>query len=300
MSAPDRLEGGTNVDDQVEVWLKDMARYGRFTYTAGLRYTDNTRWGDNLAPSLGGVWEPAASFRMRANVSRGFRAPSFKETGWQFGNPAFGYTIVGNPDLVPETSWAYSVGGSWALPAGIVLDLDLYRNDVRNLIDFFASSDANGTLFTPQNIERARTEGVEVAARWAGGPWSVQAGYNYLDARNLSADLPLNRRSAHSGRFRGSRTWDGLAGLRLDVTGTYTGPADIVESGIGTGGPPQVTGTQAGFFSLDARLAATPFADVELSLGVDNLLDARPEGWLGPIQRRFYAGVRSQWLPLGR
>jgi outer membrane receptor for ferrienterochelin and colicins len=297
--APDRLAGGSNSDDQLEVWAKDQARYGRFLYSAGLRYTDNSRWGDNVAPSFGVVWEPEEPLRLRGNVSRGFRPPNFKETGWQFGNPAFGYTIVGNPDLIAETSWAFSFGGSWATPVGVVVDADLYRNDIDNLIDFFASNDANGTLFTPENIASARTQGVELSARWATGAWSFQAGYNYLDATNLTDDLPLNRRSMHTGRFRGSHTWDRFAGLRVDVTGTLTGDAPIVESGLGTGGPPEVTGTQEALFTLDSRVAVTPIGDVELSFGVDNLFNAQPAGWLGPLQRRVYLGMRTQWLPFG-
>jgi outer membrane receptor protein involved in Fe transport len=183
-----------------------------------------------MAPSFGVVWEPADALRLRGNVSRGFRPPNFKETGWRFGNPAFGYTIVGNPDLIAETSWAFSLGASWAVAGGVVVDADVYRNDIENLIDFFASSDANGTLFTPENIDQARTQGVELSARWATGSWSFQAGYNYLDAKNLTADLPLNRRAMHTGRFRTSRAWDRIAGLRVDVTGTLTGDAPIVES----------------------------------------------------------------------
>ena len=171
-----------------------------------------------------------------------------------------------------------------------MLDADIYRNDIENLIDFFASTSADGTIFTPENIDRARTQGVELAARWTTGPWSFQAGYNYLDAKNLSAGVPLNRRSMHTGRFRTSRAWDRLAGLRLDVTGTLTGDAPIVESGLGTGGPPEVTGTQEALFTLDFRGAVTPIADIELSLGVDNLFNDQPAGWLGPIQRRFYLG----------
>ena len=299
VTAPDRLDGGSNADDQTEVWAKDQARYGRFLYSAGLRYTDNSRWGDNLAPSFGVVWEPADALRFRGNVARGFRPPNFKETGWRFGNPAFGYTIVGNPDLIAETSWAFSLGGSWAVTGGVVIDADVYRNDIEHLIDFFASSDANGTLFTPENIDQARTQGVELSARWATGAWSFQTGYNYLDAKNLTADVPLNRRSMHTGRFRTSRTWDRIAGLRVDVTGTLTGDAPIVESGLGTGGPAQVTGTQEALFTLDSRVAVTPVGEVELSFGVDNLFNAQPAGWLGAIERRMYLGMRTQWLPFG-
>ena len=297
--APDRVANGGGTDDQWEGWIKDQARYGRFTYTAGARYTNNSRWGDNIAPSFGMVWEPQAAFRFRGNVSRGFRSPNFKETGWQFGNPAFGYRIQGNPDLIAETSWAYSLGGSWLVPLGVVLDVDVYRNDVKNLIDFFASSDAGGAVYTPENIASARTQGVEMSARYSTGPWSLQAGYNYLDARNLTDDLPLNRRSAHTARGRLTRTFERTAGLRLDVTGTYTGPAQIVEQGLDAAGAPQVSGTQAAFFSLDARVGVMPWDAVEFSVGADNILDAQPAGWLGPIQRRVYVAVRTQWLPMG-
>lgn len=299
ITAPDRIEGGTAVDDQWEAWARDQAKYGRFLYTLGARYTSNSRWGDNLAPSLGVVWEPAAAWRLRGNISRGFRAPSLKETGWQFGNPAFGYTIVGNPDLVAESSWAFSGGASWQVATGLVLDADIYRNDVRNLIDFFAGSDENGTVFRPENIASARTQGVELAVRYSSGGWITQLGYNYLDARNLTDDLPLNRRSTHTARARVSRAWDRLAGLRLDLTGTYTGPATIVESGIDAGGTPVVTGEQSEFLSIDARAGVMLMQQVELSVGVDNLFDAQPTDWVGPIQRRVYVGLRTQWLPFG-
>lgn len=299
VTAPDRLVGGTQRDDQWEVWGKDEARYGRFLYSLGTRYTTNSRWGDNVAPSFGVVWEPSAALRLRGTVARGFRAPSFKETGWRFGNAAFNYSIIGNPNLVAEASWAFSGGGSWLLPAGVVLDVDVYRNSIRNLIDFFATTDSTGTVFRPENIADARTQGVEAALRWGQGPWQASAGYNYLDAKNLTDGIPLNRRARHSARLRLTRTWRALAGLRLDVTGTFTGDSPVVESGLDTGGPPRVTGTQAAFTSWDGRAAVQVTPLVEVSVAVDNVFDVRPAGWIGAIPRRVFAGVRTQWSPFG-
>jgi hypothetical protein len=85
----------------------------------------------------------------------------------------------------------------------------------------------------------------------------------------------------------------------VDLTGTYTGPAEIVESGIDAGGTPTLTGEQSEFLSIDARAGVMLMQQVELSVGVDNIFDAQPSDWVGPIQRRFYVGLRTQWLPFG-
>ena len=46
--------------------------------------------------------------------------------------------------------------------------------------------------------------------------------------------------------------------------------------------------------------ATLPIADnLELLAGVDNLFDARPEGWQGIIERRFRMSVRLRELFAG-
>lgn len=296
--SPGRLEDTTSTDRQLELWAKDQARAGKFLLTAGARYTSNDRWGDNLAPSVGAVWEPAATLRVRTSLSRGFRAPNFKETGWRFGNPAFGYEIRGNPDLESETSWAYNLGASWGVGGGIVLDADVYRNDIRNLIDFFSEpNDTVGIVFTPANVARARTQGVELAARWSGGPWRASVSYAYLDAKNLSQDLPLNQRPAHSGRGRLTHETAGvLRGLRTDLSVTVTGASSLVSTDLDQGDA-GVTGTREAFVAVDLQAALTLTPAVEVSLGVDNLLDERPANWTGLIQRRYFVGMRTRVMP---
>lgn len=295
VSAPDRLEPGTISDDQLELWARDEWRLNRVLLSAGGRYTSNSRWGDNLSPSLGGVWEPVSAVRLRANVSRGFRPPSFKETGWRFGNPSAGYEIRGNPDLDPESSWAYTMGASWGVGAGIVLDVDLYRNDIRELIELVvdqeASNEAGLLVFTPINVARARTQGVELAARWASGPWRATLGYNYLHARDRSNDTPLSGRAPNTALLRLTRTTTLLHGLRLDLTGRYTDAAP--RTSIDDTGNVQQSTAQAALLAWDGQvaLAVTPF--MELSVGADNLFDERPTGWTGPVGRRWYVGVRT-------
>ena len=297
ISAPDRLVGGDMSDDQLEAFAKDAVRLGRVLGTAGARYTWNSRWGNNLSPSIGVAWEPTDAVRIRGSIARGFRAPSFKELGWSFGNPAAGYIVTGNPDLVPESSWSQDVALSWALTPDLVADIDAYQNDVKNLIDFSTIGiTPEGYLrFQPVNIGQARTRGIESGLRWTPGPWSFSAAYSYLDAKNLSDGLPLNRRAAHSGRFRGTRSFGVLKGLRADATAIYTGSAPLV----GDVGNDElgIVGQQGAFLQWNFGVELGINELLELNAGVDNAFDQRPEGWTGLIERRFRIGLKTEWSP---
>jgi vitamin B12 transporter len=51
-----------------------------------------------------------------------------------------------------------------------------------------------------QNVEEARTQGVELAAKFdLPGAWKARFAYTYLDAQNLTEDTRLLRRPRHSG-----------------------------------------------------------------------------------------------------
>lgn len=294
VSAPDRIAGGAMSDDQVEAFAKDALRLGRVVATAGARYTWNSRWGDNIAPSLGAAWEPEDAVRLRASVARGFRAPSFKELGWSFGNVSAGYVVNGNPDLQPESSWSYDAAVAWSLRRDVVFELEGFRNDVQNLIDFstIGTNEQGYLVFQPVNIGRARTQGVETGVRWNPRGWAFSLGYTWLDAKNLNDNLPLNRRAAHTARARATHTWKVLNGLRADVTGLYTSEAPLVgETDQGNLG---VVGEQGAFmqWNLGFQLGVTPLLD--LSAGVDNVFDQRPANWTGLIERRIWVGVGTR------
>ncbi len=299
VNAPDRLLTETASDEQLEVYAQDALRLGHVLINGGARYTWNSQWDGNLSPTIGAAWEPVNQLRIKGSVSRGFRGPSFKERGWTFANVAAGYTIIGNPDLVPETSWAFDAAIAYAPWPTMTLEVAGFRNDVDNLIDFFTSgyTDAGLLIFTPTNIALARTQGIEASARWATGTWALSAAYTYLDAKNLVDDLPLNRRAAHSGRLRATKTWDVLRGLRADVTALYTGSAPLVGDAFGSG--VEVTGEQGAFLQWNLGLQMGVFPALSLNAGVDNLFNQQPENWTGLIERRFWIGFSTQWKASG-
>lgn len=295
VEAPGRISNDAASDQSVDAFAQDGWQLGRWYLTGGARLSSNSRWGGALTPSFGAVWEITPGLRWRASVARGFRGPSFKELAWTFSNPAAGYVIQGNADLRPERSWSYSTGTVWAA-GGWRLAADLYRNSLRDLIDFAngGSTPAGLLILEPRNVDRARTEGLELEVRRAIGSWILAAGYDYLRARDLGANLPLDRRAAHTGRLRVTRLLGFMPGGTFDVTARYTGTAPIVGT---AGGQTRVIGEREAFFSTDLQMAGTLTGGVGINLGVDNLFDARPADWPGQVQRRIYLGVRGEFAP---
>ncbi len=291
VDAPDRLLTEQASDEQVEGYVQDVLRLGHVLLNGGARYTWNSQWQGNLSPSLGVAWEPVKQLRLKGSLARGFRGPSFKERSWNFINVAAGYRIEGNPNLVPESSWALDVAVAYAPTPTVTLEVAGFRNNVKNLIDFAV----NGSVFTPTNIALARTQGIEATARWASGTWVVAAGYTYLDAKNLVDNQPLNRRAAHTGRLRGTKTWGLLRGFRADVTALYTGVAPILEDGFGSTG----SGEQGAFLQWNVGLQLGVFQALSLNAGVDNLFNQIPQNWNGLIERRLWIGFSTQWKASG-
>ncbi len=308
LSAPGKVDGDTAADRVNEVYARDSWTTGPFLATIGARHSRSQLWGSSTNPSIGVAWQPVSSIRLRSNVSRGFRAPSFKELRYTFFNAAGGYTLAGNAALRPEASRSGALGATWSPSARIAVDIEGYRNDVTNLIDwrFQGNNGAGYQVYRNVNVARARTQGVETSLRGRLGPSEWSLGYDYLRARDLSSGLPLSRRATHTARLRVSREWAVLRGLTVDWSTRYTGAASLV--GVPSGAP--ITGafstgsgivaSQGAFLSVDGQLRLAMTRGAELSFGVNNMFDQRPALWTPAFARQMYVGVRVRWADTPR
>lgn len=293
IASPDKLLEDRASDSQVEFYAQDAWRIGTTTLSSGFRATFNDRWGEAFSPTLGVSSLVADDFRLRASLGRGFRAPSFKELAWDFANLGGGYTIQGFAGLRPERSWNVSSGVEWAPSARLSMEVEAFRNEIDNLIEFsFVGNSVSGLLIlSPRNVSRAITQGVEAGFDYRRGRWRLAGNYAFLDTEALATGLPLDRRARHSARVSLGRDFNVLAGLSVDVDGHMTGDAALV--GTGESGDPEIIGTQERLISLDMQVGLDMVNGVQLILGGDNLFDSRPEGWQGLFGRRFRVGVEA-------
>jgi vitamin B12 transporter len=160
--------------------------------TAGLRSDDHDTFGRATTGRATAAWLVADSrLKLRATYGTAFRAPSFLDL---YGQSAF---YVGNPNLKAEKARGWDAGVDYYFTENRgSVGVTWFDTRLTNLIVFdFASFPS-----TVRNVERARTRGVEVAAKYAPrAATELRFAYTYLEADNRSQNNRLLRRPRHSG-----------------------------------------------------------------------------------------------------
>lgn len=154
-----------------------------------------------LSPKLGWQWKLSPSLLTYGQLARGFRAPNYNEVNGSFRNLVFGYGIVPNPDLKPETSLGLELGVR-AQGRTARAQLSVYDNRYRDFIDSVyldcpSNPDclphmASGTLQS-QNLNKVRIYGAELRTGWTFAPgWQADAALAYAHGQDVKAQQPLD------------------------------------------------------------------------------------------------------------
>jgi outer membrane receptor for ferrienterochelin and colicins len=196
--------------------------------TASTRFDANEDYGSELSPKGGVLVEPVEGLRVRASVGTGFKAPTFRELYYDFTNSSAGYTVLGSAyvdqgvdrlresgqvartlgrfsdveTLEPENSLSFNGGVETDLLPQLSTSVNLFHNDVENLIDSQLILQKTGGgpfpfVFTYFNVGEVYTQGLEsdVTLRPLRGTdlestlgrVSLTVGYQYLEARSRDA-----------------------------------------------------------------------------------------------------------------
>ena len=200
---------------------------------------------------------------IRDRAGTGFRAPTVLD---RFG---FG----GNPALDPERSRSAELGLRWVPDNRLRLELRVFENRVRDLVIFDSGS------FSLQNVDRARTRGVEASAFWQRGPWRADFSASAQDPEDRGTGKTLVRRSRES------------AGLGLGWSGSRLGlHAELIARGPRRA----VNDEQLGGYALFNLGGSLVLGDGwSLQWRAENLLDADYQSAAG-----FNEPGQSGWLGL--
>ncbi|MFO1486676.1 MAG: TonB-dependent receptor [Verrucomicrobiaceae bacterium] len=185
--------GGNSYDvDQAEtnwaVFLQSQAEIlPGWNVLGGIRHDEYSDFGDATTWRAGTSWRmPWTQTVLHANYGTAFApaSPQNREAAL-FGNPAFNN---------PERSKGFEFGIEQPFANNkATVSLTYFRNNIRNLIVF----DPN--LFLLQQINQARTQGLEAAFNWQPcDSFGFSAQYTYLDADDLTAGTRLVRRPRHT------------------------------------------------------------------------------------------------------
>lgn len=281
----DRVAGADRSLHTLEPFAQATLPLGALRLVPGARVTWSEEWGAHFTPRLATLFRPVAALALRASLGRGYRAPSFKELYMEFLNigPGFSYTVRGNPLLQPETSTNLTLGAEWS-PGPLYLRTQLFETRFDDFIETTLADDSSGvTVYSYGNVSEGRTRGVELEGGLVHGALRLEGGYSYLSARATDTGEPLLGRPAHSARA--SIEGNLPLGVRGAFSGVFTGETPVQRT------EEEAVVQREGYLRFDATLSGDLPAGLQLTGGVRNLLDARPEQWPGFTGRHLFIGI---------
>lgn len=236
--------------------------------TAAIRYDHHSRFGGFVTGRVSFAYQASDALTLRAQIARGFRAPSNFEL----------FSTFGDPTLGAETSLSAEAGADYRLANGGLLSATAFevRIDDKINYDFVTSRYAQ--------IEASRNRGVELFAKLpVTDRLGVNAAYTYTDA-SVTKGPTAGTRLVQVPRHQLS------VGADLEMTDRLRGSVGVLHVADRTAGLQDYTTVDMGLrFDLTEK--------AELSLRVSNLFDQdyqEVSGYNAP-GRAFYLGLSSRF-----
>ena len=206
LHAPMRVDHGGTVTDHTEaLYVQDeYSPWRLLQLTGGLRLDRNQQFGLHLTPKFSAMMRPTEWLRLRVAWSQGFKTPTPKEQHYRYIREMNGtYLYLGNADLRPQTSNYGSVGAEVNV-RGFSFSLTGYINKVEDMINLVTIPNYRAPeeyqmqyelhkTRQYQNLEDARTIGVDVNVRYAFSDFAVGGSYSYLDTKAHEYDSDHER-----------------------------------------------------------------------------------------------------------
>ncbi|PID88509.1 MAG: hypothetical protein CSB03_00995, partial [Bacteroidia bacterium] len=200
----ERIEGGKqSLNDYAVFTNLRYSPWKDFELQPGVRFAYNTGYDAPLVYSLNAKWNITDDLSWRISAAKGFRAPTIKELYLVLVN--FNHHIYGNSNLKAEKSNNYSTSLdyklSWGENSNLKTNLQLYYNDVENLISLVEQEEV--TFFKYENIDEYKTRG-----------GSLGLTYFYKNWLRMNANSILTSRYSSLGKeFK--TTYDWIVGLQI-------------------------------------------------------------------------------------
>jgi len=221
----DRLTSSTRFSE-TERWSQAAFAQHRyqgngFATELGLRHDDNEQFGSENTLNAALTLNLSQQLDLLFSYGEGFHAPTFNDLYF----PASAF-FAGNPDLDPERSKTYEVQlrgehleTIWSLAA--------YRTEVKDLITVV--SDPLTFFSQPQNVSKARLQGVELSLERQLLGWQTVLAAGWVDPRDRDSGHTLPRRAKRSlsldldrqfGDFGAGLTWQAVSSRYDDAANT--------------------------------------------------------------------------------
>ncbi len=308
---------------------KEWLLNNKLNITAGGRLDKHSLYNLQFNPKLALAYKLKSNLSINGSIGTGFKAPDFRQQFLFFTNSLVGYTLLGANELSngliqlqqqgqigqsiniapylgdhtlsPEKSVGINVGGRYSLHNTTNFTVNIFRNDINNLIDRYnlPFSKINGqAIFSYVNVNKVFTQGFDMNINHSiNKNFSLNAGYQYLEAKDKDVVKRIKNnevvkrdpvtysstyvsakdygglfnRSKHTANLQlfyssNNKTWN--ANIRANYRGRY-GYSDVNGDNILDDNREYVKG----YVLLNAAISKSFKPGFELQLGAENLLN---------------------------
>lgn len=182
----------------------------KFIVNTGFRYDNNQNFASALSPKVSLLYKYTNQLRFKLSAGRGFKAPDFRQLYLNFTNAAAGsYSVFGSVEaqkvigqlerlgqignlfanyyqlkkLEPEYATGIHFSTEWEPTYGLEFQLQLFRNDINNLIDVqqVGNYTSGSQIYSYLNIKNAFTTGFEIETKHTiNANFNTSIGYQFL------------------------------------------------------------------------------------------------------------------------
>lgn len=309
------------VPSEVWAWQAGM-RYNAFAIKAAfddpsynLPYRDSDLNSGALTGSLGAVYSPGPSWKIRANLSTGFRAPNIDDIGKLF-ESVDGAVVVPNPDLKAEYAYNAEVGVAKIISNVIKLDATAYYTILENAMvrrpysfdgaDSISYNNEMSQVLAIQNAARARVYGVQIGVdiKLPAG-FAIESVYNWQDGEGEEEDGSTASLRHVAPAFGSTHLRFAQSKVMLDLYASYNAEisnANLAPSEQGKGeiyaadenGNPY----SPSWYTLNFKGTYQINSNFQITAGLENITDQRylpySSGVVAP-GRNFIMGLRANF-----
>lgn len=275
--------------DAIEAYVQDDWLLGDdWELLTGIRYQYDSDFGKHIVPKTAlrhtHIDDDGRRHVWRASIGQGYRVPNLKERHFLFDHSAYGYKVLGNPNLQPETSTSYQLGYQRQLNDHADVAFNLYYNDIKNLIGTdYSAQDGNIQIFRYENVSDALTFGGDVSGNWQIDQHNLLGlSYAHTKTKNKQTKAQLVGRPQHTAML----TWLFQLNKNLEFINQLKYESKhLVDSKKKNHSP--------GWFVVNSKINYQLNPNVNVHVGVNNLFDrqkdADNDNDFSPVDNR-------QWL----
>ncbi|MDL2281153.1 TonB-dependent receptor [Selenomonadales bacterium OttesenSCG-928-I06] len=195
-----KTAGDFNMDSAAVYIQDEWLVNDRLLIIPSIRFDTSNNFDDNYSPKLGLTYKLSDNYRLKANVGKGFKAPTIDDMFMNMSKRMgpFLVNVQGNPDLKPEKSTSYelSLEGEKGKTFGKVT---YFMNDVKDLITTNMTRVGMTYYSTYENEDEADIDGIEFEiGHYISDKFTLKANYTYLDATGTDGSR-LTGRAEHMG-----------------------------------------------------------------------------------------------------